>query len=83
MGTCDNEIDPPKMELKKIVMQNDDYSFIYSVLQALYNLNTFKNFILKDESENEIKMGKSLKTIFSKYINKDNKDLIKSSKIIY
>ena len=70
-----------KKELKNIRVPNDDYSFIYSVLQALYNLNTFKTFILKDNSENDkIKLGESLKEIFTKDI---NKDLIKSSKIIY
>ena len=81
MGICCKD-DPPKKELKNIRVPNDDYSFIYSVLQALYNLNNFKTFILNDESknENEIKMGKSLKDIFTEDI---NEDLINSSKIIY
>ena len=80
MGNCCGKEDAPKKLLEGIVASNDDYSFIYSVLQALYNLKTFKNFILNDNSQNEIKIGESLKKIFNKDI---NKDLIKSSKTIY
>ena len=76
------EIDPSRQELKNIIVPNDDFSFIYTVLQALFHLNTFKDFILKDKSkkEQEIKLGESLKKVFNKDI---NKDLIKSSKLIY
>ena len=80
MGICGKEEDPTKQDLKNIVVPNNDFSFIYTVLLALYNLNTFKNFILKEKSQNEIKIGESLKKIFTKYIIKDP---IKSSKIIY
>ena len=83
MGTCSFENDPSKNELIRIIMPNNDFSHIYSVLQALYNLNNFKKFILEDKSkkESEIKLGESLKKIFQEDINND--DLIKSSKLIY
>lgn len=76
------EIDPSRQELKNIIAPNDDFSFIYTVLQALFHLNTFKDFILKDKSkkEQEIKLGESLKGVFNECM---NKDLIKSSKLIY
>ena len=58
-----------------------DFSFIYTVLQALFHLNTFKSFILKDESKkNENNFGKSLKEVFKDNI---NIDLIKNSKFLY
>lgn len=67
-------------ELNKIKVPDDDFSFIYTAFQALYNLNTFKSFILKYESKSDIEIGKSLKEIFKRNI---NNQLIKNSKIIF
>lgn len=81
MGICFQENDPSNIELEKIIVANNDFSFIYTVLQAFFNLNTFKKFILADKSKKEKKnLGESLKKIFQKDI---NKDLIKNSKLIY
>ena len=35
---CTQENDPSKQELERIIIANNDFSFIYTVLQALYNL---------------------------------------------
>ena len=82
MGVCFQETDPSRQDLERIIFPYNDFSFIYSVLQALYNLNNFKNCILKDKlkKENEIKLAESLKKVFEKYL---NKNLIKGSKLIY
>ena len=70
-----------KPSLDKIIITNNDYSFIYTVLYSLYNLNSFKNFILTYDSNNEIKLGETLKKIFTKKI---NTNIIENSKsIIY
>lgn len=70
---------PSEEESKRIKELNNDFSSIYSVLQALDNLSHFKNFILDGELNKGI-FGKSLKKIFKKDV---NKDLDRNSRIIY
>ena len=70
---------PSDEESKRIKELNNDFSSVYSVLQALDNLSHFKNFILDDELNKGI-FGKSLKKIFKKDV---NKDLDRNSRIIY
>ena len=74
-----------KRELNQITVENDDYSFVYSVYSSLFILNKFKNFILKYKSKSEIYMGKTLKKIFKQNPDNENKDIRKknSKKIIY
>ena len=73
-----------KGELNNIKVENDDFSFVYSVYSSLFNLNNFKNFILNYKSKSDIYIGKTLKEIFKQNpeIEKINR-INNSKKIIY
>ena len=75
MGICEsNKISkriPSKKELKYIKVVNNDFSFIFTILQALNNLNNFKRFILNYNSEqNKNKLSLYLQYIFLNDVNK-------------
>ena len=81
MGICNtNGVFPSKKELKAITCPNNDFSFIYTILQALDNLKNFKKFISQSKTESSIKMGKSLEKIFSDDV---YTNLNKYAKVIY
>ena len=65
-----------KGELNNIKVENDDFSFVYSVYSSLFNLNNFKNFILNYKSKSDIYIGKTLKEIF-----KQNPEIEKINRI--
>jgi hypothetical protein len=85
MGVICNLDTINERELDRIEVENDDFSFVYSVYSSLYNLNKFKNYILKYKSKSKIYMGKTLKEIFKRnpyIVNEDIRDN-NSKKIIY
>ena len=77
MGICDSN----KGINKGIPSKKNDFSFIFTVLQALNNLNNFKKFILNYNSEqNKNILSLHLQKIFK---NDVNKYLINNSKLIH
>ena len=84
MGICgsnERKKIPSKKKLKYIKVVNNDFSFIFTILQALNNLNNFKRFILNYNSEqNKNKLSLYLQYIF---LNDVNNDLIYNSKLIH
>lgn len=71
---------PRNIELAEITCPNNDFSSIYTILQALDNLNNFKNVIFNNKKQSQIKIGKTLKKILSSNF---NNNLNKYAKIIY
>jgi len=72
-----------KKELIEIKVENNDFSFVYSVYNSLFILNKFKNFILEYHS-NSIYMGNTLNEIFKQNDEEKMNNLIMNSKkIIY
>ena len=43
---CGNSYKITKRDLNEIIVENDDFSFVYSVYSSLFILNKSKNFIL-------------------------------------
>ena len=83
MGICgsnERKKIPSKKELKYIKVVNNDFSFIFTILQALNNLSSFKNFIVNYKLKNNEKLLiLYLQNIFK---NDVNNDLIYNSKLI-
>jgi len=81
---CGNSYKITKRDLNEIIVENDDFSFVYSVYSSLFILNKFKNFILNYKSKNNIYIGKTLKEIFKQNPDKEKNNRINNSKkIIY
>ena len=85
MGICDYSNKRKRILskdiLKIITAPNNDFSFIFTVLQALNNLNNFKKFILNYNSEQKKNiLSLHLQKIFK---NDVNKCLINNSKLIH
>ena len=83
MGICgsnERKKIPSKKELKYIKVVNNDFSFIFTILQALNNLSSFKNFIVNYKlKEDEKLLSLYLQKIFK---NDVNNKLIYNSKLI-
>lgn len=80
MGSSSEIEKQTEEDLDKIIVENDDFSFIYTAIQLLYHLDKFKNKFKAEESQEKI---------LSYYINKilekseTSIELTKYSKIIY
>ena len=83
MGICgsnERKKIPSKKKLKYIKVVNNDFSFIFTILQALNNLSSFKNFIVNYKlKEDEKLLSLYLQNIFK---NDVNNKLIYNSKLI-